>query len=152
MGNANVKLNLNATDFNDLQNIKVYKSNNANFVSNGKRDAVVVGELATPTANEVTIPFNSDYNVPFGGSLYYVTADIKESAAVGNEVDVEVASITNEDNTLTVKMATPKALPASTRCRAYPSCPTTLAQPFGVSPQWSYSTIRRVLMPQRTAA
>lgn len=130
VGNANVKLNLNATDFNDLQNIKVYKSNNANFVSNGKRDAVVVGELATPTANEVTIPFNSDYNVPFGGSLYYVTADIKESAAVGNEVDVEVASITNEDNTLTVDNGNPEGIARIYKVQSVPFMPNDLGAPY----------------------
>ena len=130
VGNANVKLNLNATDFNDLQNIKVYKSNNANFVSNGKRDAVVVGELATPTANEVTIPFNSDYNVPFGGSLYYVTADIKEGAAVGNEVDVEVASITNEDNTLTVNNGNPEGIARIYKVQSVPFMPNDLGTAF----------------------
>lgn len=130
VGNVNVKLNLNATDFNDLQNIKVYKSNNANFVSNGKRDAVVVGELATPTANEVTIPFNSDYNVPFGGSLYYVTADIKESAAVGNEVDVEVASITNEDNTLTVDNGNPEGIARVYKVQSVPFMPNDLGTAF----------------------
>lgn len=93
-----VKLNLGATNFADLKNLKVYTSKNNLFISKDKRDATVVGTLPTAESNEVTIPFSNDLAMASGQMRFYVTADIAENAKVGNKVDAALVAFNYGDN------------------------------------------------------
>lgn len=109
--NGDVKANSLTLDFgstttnpSDLENIKVFTSMNDDFISYDKRKATLVGELAAVTGTTATVPFtNGELTLPTGNTLFYVTADVKASATVGNKVDAAIKSLTyNTDQTLTV--------------------------------------------------
>lgn len=105
-----VKLNLGATNVKDLKNIKLFTSENYDFVTAGERKATLVGTLEATTANEVTIPVNDNVEMAPGTNIFYVTADITDDAKVGDEVDASVLSINygTDDANFTVANGNPE--------------------------------------------
>lgn len=103
-----VTLNLGATKATDLESVKVYTSANDDFVSNGKRSATLVGTASAITDNVVTVNFTD--GVTFKeNQRFYVTADIKSDAKVGNKFDVAVTGLTyNTDKTATITSGNPE--------------------------------------------
>lgn len=103
-----VTLNLGATKATDLESVKVYTSANDDFVSNGQRSATLVGTASAITDNVVTVNFTD--NVTFKESQrFYVTADIKSDATVGNKFDVAITNFTyNNDQSATLTSANPE--------------------------------------------
>lgn len=105
---SSVTLNLGATKATDLESVKVYTSANDDFVSNGQRSATLVGTASAITDNVVTVNFTD--NVTFKeNQRFYVTADIKSDAKVGNKFDVAITGLTyNTDKTATITSANPE--------------------------------------------
>lgn len=103
-----VTLNLGATKATDLESVKVYTSANDDFVSNGQRSATLVGTASAITDNVVTVNFTD--NVTFKeNQRFYVTADIKSDATVGNKFDVAITNFTyNNDQSATLTSANPE--------------------------------------------
>ena len=103
-----VTLNLGATKATDLESIKVYTSANDDFVSNGQRNATLVGTASAITDNVVTVKFTD--GVTFKeNQRFYVTADIKSDATVGNKFDVAITGFTyNNDQTATITSGNPE--------------------------------------------
>lgn len=103
-----VTLNLGATKATDLESVKVYTSANDDFVSNGQRSATLVGTASAITDNVVTINFTD--GVTFKeNQRFYVTADIKSDAKVGNKFDVAITGLTyNTDKTATITSGNPE--------------------------------------------
>lgn len=103
-----VTLNLGATKATDLESVKVYTSANDDFVSNGQRSATLVGTASAITDNVVTVNFTD--GVTFKeNQRFYVTADIKSDATVGNKFDVAVTGLTyNTDKTATITSGNPE--------------------------------------------
>lgn len=103
-----VTLNLGATKATDLESVKVYTSANDDFVSNGQRSATLVGTASAITDNVVTVNFTD--GVTFKeNQRFYVTADIKSDAKVGNKFDVAVTGLTyNTDKTATITSGNPE--------------------------------------------
>lgn len=103
-----VTLNLGATKATDLESVKVYTSANDDFVSNGQRSATLVGTASAITDNVVTVNFTD--GVTFKeNQRFYVTADIKSDAKVGNKFDVAITGLTyNTDQTATITSANPE--------------------------------------------
>lgn len=103
-----VTLNLGATKATDLESVKVYTSANDDFVSNGQRSATLVGTASAITDNVVTVNFTD--NVTFKeNQRFYVTADIKSDATVGNKFDVAITGLTyNTDKTATITSGNPE--------------------------------------------
>lgn len=103
-----VTLNLGATKATDLESVKVYTSANDDFVSNGQRSATLVGTASAITDNVVTVNFTD--NVTFKeNQRFYVTADIKSDAKVGNKFDVAITGLTyNTDKTATITSGNPE--------------------------------------------
>lgn len=103
-----VTLNLGATKATDLESVKVYTSANDDFVSNGQRNATLVGTASAITDNVVTVNFTD--NVTFKeNQRFYVTADIKSDATVGNKFDVAITNFTyNNDQSATLTSANPE--------------------------------------------
>lgn len=103
-----VTLNLGATKATDLESVKVYTSANDDFVSNGQRSATLVGTASAITDNVVTVKFTD--GVTFKeNQRFYVTADIKSDAKVGNKFDVAVTGLTyNTDKTATITSGNPE--------------------------------------------
>ena len=103
-----VTLNLGATKATDLESVKVYTSANDDFVSNGQRSATLVGTASAITDNVVTVNFTD--NVTFKeNQRFYVTADIKSDATVGNKFDVAITNFTyNSDQSATLTSANPE--------------------------------------------
>lgn len=103
-----VTLNLGATKATDLESVKVYTSANDDFVSTGQRSATLVGTASAITDNVVTVNFTD--NVTFKeNQRFYVTADIKSDATVGNKFDVAITNFTyNNDQSATLTSANPE--------------------------------------------
>lgn len=103
-----VTLNLGATKATDLESVKVYTSANDDFVSNGQRSATLVGTASAITDNVVTVNFTE--GVTFKeNQRFYVTADIKSDATVGNKFDVAITNFTyNNDQSATLTSANPE--------------------------------------------
>jgi sialidase-1 len=103
-----VTLNLGATKASDLESVKVYTSANDDFVSNEKRSATLVGTASAITDNVVTVNFTD--GVTFKeNQRFYVTADIKSDATVGNKFDVAITGLTyNTDKTATITSGNPE--------------------------------------------
>lgn len=103
-----VTLNLGATKATDLESVKVYTSANDDFVSNEKRSATLVGTASAITDNVVTVNFTD--GVTFKeNQRFYVTADIKSDAKVGNKFDVAITGLTyNTDKTATITSGNPE--------------------------------------------
>ena len=103
-----VTLNLGATKATDLESVKVYTSANDDFVSNGQRNATLVGTASAITDNVVTVKFTD--GVTFKeNQRFYVTADIKSDATVGNKFDVAITGFTyNTDKTATITLGNPE--------------------------------------------
>lgn len=103
-----VTLNLGATKATDLESVKVYTSANDDFVSNGQRSATLVGTASAITDNVVTVNFTG--GVTFKeNQRFYVTADIKSDATVGNKFDVAITGLTyNTDKTATITSGNPE--------------------------------------------
>ncbi len=103
-----VTLNLGATKATDLESVKVYTSANDDFVSNGQRSATLVGTASAITDNVVTVNFTD--GVTFKeNQRFYVTADIKSDATVGNKFDVAITGLTyNTDKTATITSGNPE--------------------------------------------
>lgn len=103
-----VTLNLGATKATDLESVKVYTSANDDFVSNGQRSATLVGTASAITDNVVTVKFTD--GVTFKeNQRFYVTADIKSDATVGNKFDVAITGFTyNNDQTATITSGNPE--------------------------------------------
>lgn len=103
-----VTLNLGATKATDLESVKVYTSANDDFVSNGQRSATLVGTASAITDNVVTVKFTD--GVTFKeNQRFYVTADIKSDATVGNKFDVAITGLTyNTDKTATITSGNPE--------------------------------------------
>lgn len=103
-----VTLNLGATKATDLESVKVYTSANDDFVSNGQRNATLVGTASAITDNVVTVKFTD--GVTFKeNQRFYVTADIKSDATVGNKFDVAITGLTyNTDKTATITSGNPE--------------------------------------------
>lgn len=103
-----VTLNLGATKATDLESVKVYTSANDDFVSNGQRSATLVGTASAITGNVVTVNFTD--GVTFKeNQRFYVTADIKSDATVGNKFDVAITGLTyNTDKTATITSGNPE--------------------------------------------
>lgn len=103
-----VTLNLGATKATDLESVKVYTSANDDFVSTGQRSATLVGTASAITDNVVTVNFTD--GVTFKeNQRFYVTADIKSDAKVGNKFDVAITGLTyNTDKTATITSGNPE--------------------------------------------
>lgn len=103
-----VTLNLGATKATDLESVKVYTSANDDFVSTGQRSATLVGTASAITDNVVTVNFTE--GVTFKeNQRFYVTADIKSDATVGNKFDVAITGLTyNTDKTATITSGNPE--------------------------------------------
>lgn len=103
-----VTLNLGATKATDLESVKVYTSANDDFVSTGQRSATLVGTASAITDNVVTVNFTD--GVTFKeNQRFYVTADIKSDATVGNKFDVAITNFTyNNDQSATLTSANPE--------------------------------------------
>lgn len=103
-----VTLDLGATNAADLKNIQVFTSKNDDFIINGKRNATLVGKTETVTSNTVKVDFTAGVPVT-ATTTFYVTADIKSDAKVGNKFDVAVTGLTyNTDKTATITSGNPE--------------------------------------------
>lgn len=103
-----VTLNLGATKATDLENIQVFTSKNDDFIINGKRNATLVGKTETVTSNTVKVDFTAGVPVT-ATTTFYVTADIKSDAKVGNKFDVAITGLTyNTDKTATITSGNPE--------------------------------------------
>jgi len=95
----------------DLENVKLYLSANEDFISNGQRDATLIGTTSDFEDNTATITVDEGLAMSVGTSTFYVTADIKNTATVGNAVDATLNKITyNTDEKLTVKQNNPEGV------------------------------------------
>lgn len=103
-----VTLDLGATNAADLENIQVFTSKNDDFIINGKRNATLVGKTETITSNTVKVDFTAGVPVT-ATTTFYVTADIKSDAKVGNKFDVAITGLTyNTDKTATITSGNPE--------------------------------------------
>lgn len=103
-----VTLDLGATNAADLKNIQVFTSKNDDFIINGKRNATLVGKTETVTSNTVKVDFTAGVPVT-ATTTFYVTADIKSDATVGNKFDVAITGLTyNTDKTATITSGNPE--------------------------------------------
>lgn len=103
-----VTLDLGATNAADLKNIQVFTSKNDDFIINGKRNATLVGKTETVTSNTVKVDFTEGVPVT-ATTTFYVTADIKSDATVGNKFDVAITGLTyNTDKTATITSGNPE--------------------------------------------
>lgn len=103
-----VTLDLGATNAADLENIQVFTSKNDDFIINGKRNATLVGKTETVTSNTVKVYFTAGVPVT-ATTTFYVTADIKSDAKVGNKFDVAITGLTyNTDKTATITSGNPE--------------------------------------------
>lgn len=103
-----VTLDLGATNAADLENIQVFTSKNDDFIINGKRNATLVGKTETVTSNTVKVDFTAGVPVT-ATTTFYVTADIKSDATVGNRFDVAITGLTyNTDKTATITSGNPE--------------------------------------------
>lgn len=126
-----LKLNLGATNVAGLENIKVFTSKNANFVSNGQRDATLIGQVATVSGNEVEVAFDNALEMPSGTTRFYVTADITDKAVVGDSVDAALVSFTYGDNMVfTVNNGNPEGIARVYKVQSVPFMPNDLGSPY----------------------
>lgn len=103
-----VTLDLGATNAADLENIQVFTSKNDDFIINGKRNATLIGKTETVTSNTVKVDFTAGVPVT-ATTTFYVTADIKSDAKVGNKFDVAITGLTyNTDKTATITSGNPE--------------------------------------------
>ncbi len=103
-----VTLDLGATNAADLENIQVFTSKNDDFIINGQRNATLVGKIETVTSNTVKVDFTAGVPVT-ATTTFYVTADIKSDAKVGNKFDVAITGLTyNTDKTATITSGNPE--------------------------------------------
>lgn len=103
-----VTLDLGATNAADLENIQVFTSKNDDFIINGQRNATLVGKTETVTSNTVKVDFTAGVPVT-ATTTFYVTADIKSDATVGNKFDVAITDLTyNTDKTATITSGNPE--------------------------------------------
>lgn len=103
-----VTLDFGATNAADLENIQVFTSKNDDFIINGKRNATLVGKTETITSNTVKVDFTAGVPVT-ATTTFYVTADIKSDAKVGNKFDVAITGLTyNTDKTATITSGNPE--------------------------------------------
>ena len=84
----------------DLQNVKVFTSTNSNFVGDARNEAVLVGETAAISGQSVTVNLTKTPPVvAAGGSVtFYITADVKATATVGNSINAVLKSIVFNTN------------------------------------------------------
>lgn len=132
-------LDLGATRVNDLKNIKLFTSENYDFITAGERKATLVGTLASPTANEVTIPVDKLVEMAPGKSIFYVTADIADEAEINDLVDASVKSIsygpdpdngTNDHENFAVANGNPEGAARIWPIQSAPFEPYTLGSHF----------------------
>ena len=125
-----VTLDLGATNAADLENIQVYTSKNDDFVSNGQRNATLVGKTESVTSNTVKVDFTEGVPVT-ATTTFYVTADIKSTAAVGNKFDVAVSSLTyNTDQSATLTSANPEGTAVVYKVQSAPFQPYDLGSHY----------------------
>ena len=87
----------------DLENVKVFTSTNTNFVGESRKDAKEVGVAAAVEGQAVTVNFADGLELPTGTTTFYITADIKTTATVGDSIDAVLKNIVyNTDKTLDV--------------------------------------------------
>ena len=86
----------------NFENIKIYQSTDKNFVS-AKRNATLVGQLDkfSGKTND-TIAFRSDFILPPGEAYFYVTADLKEDASVGDTINTAMKTFFFNEKKLSV--------------------------------------------------
>ena len=125
-----LKLNLGATTPASLQNIQVYTSENADFVSNGNRKATLVGKAATVTGNEVEVTFDNSVEMPSGDTRFYVTADITDKAVVGDSVDVSLTAFVAADSTYTITNGNPEGFARIYKVQSAPYQPYDLGSHY----------------------
>lgn len=125
-----VTLDLGATNAADLENIQVYTSKNDDFVSNGQRNATLVGKTESVTSNTVKVDFTEGVPV-MATTTFYVTADIKSTAQVGNKFDVAVSSLTyNTDQSATLTSANPEGTAVVYKVQSAPFQPYDLGSHY----------------------
>ena len=84
----------------DLEKVKVFTSNNSNFVGVSREDAVLVGETATVSGQTVTVNFTDGLDLPSGITTFYITADVKATATVGDSINAVLKNLVyNTDQT-----------------------------------------------------
>ena len=95
----------------DIETIKLYASENDDFVSSGNRKATLVGTCTAISGTTATITPTSTLTLTTGTNTFYVTADIKDDATVGDSIDAAIQSITyNDDQTFTVTSGNPEGI------------------------------------------
>ena len=125
-----VTLDLGATNAADLENIQVYTSKNDDFVSNGQRNATLVGKTESVTSNTVKVDFTEGVPVT-ATTTFYVKGDIKSTAAVGNKFDVAVSSLTyNTDQSATLTSANPEGTAVVYKVQSAPFQPYDLGSHY----------------------
>lgn len=86
----------------NFKNIKIYQSADKNFVS-AKRNATLVGQTDKFTGKATdTIAFNSDFVLPSGEAYFYVTADLKDDASVGDTINASMKAFYFNEKKLSV--------------------------------------------------
>lgn len=125
-----VTLDLGATNAADLENIQVFTSKNDDFIINGQRNATLVGKTETVTSNTVKVDFTAGVPVT-ATTTFYVTADIKSDAKVGNKFDVAVTGLTyNTDKTATITSGNPEGQGVIYKVQSAPFQPYDLGSHF----------------------
>ncbi len=82
----------------NFENVKIYQSKDKNFVS-AIRNATLVGQTDKFTGKATdTIPFNPDVVIPSGETYFYVTADLKADASVGDTINTTFRAVYYNDN------------------------------------------------------
>ncbi len=82
----------------NFENVKVYQSKDKNFVS-AIRNATLVGQTDKFSGKTTdTIALNPGLVLPFGETYFYVTADIKPDAHVGDTINAAFRSVYYNDN------------------------------------------------------
>lgn len=125
-----VTLDLGATNAADLENIQVFTSKNDDFIINGKRNATLVGKTETVTSNTVKVDFTAGVPVT-ATTTFYVTADIKSDAKVGNKFDVAITGFTyNNDKTATITSGNPEGQGVIYKVQSVPFQPYDLGSHY----------------------
>lgn len=125
-----VTLDLGATNAADLENIQVFTSKNDDFIINGQRNATLVGKTETVTSNTVKVDFTAGVPVT-ATTTFYVTADIKSDAMVGNKFDVAITGLTyNTDKTATITSGNPEGQGVIYKAQSAPFQPYDLGSHY----------------------
>ena len=87
----------------DLHNLKVFTTKNTNFVGEARKVATLVGQTATISGRTVTVAFANGLDLPAGNTIFYITADVKKTATVGDSINTVLKNIVyNTNQTKTV--------------------------------------------------